>query len=75
MESMNKLIKRGNVTKGYKTMYFDVMLNGTFMFQLAYKYCPIFKIDLNDVLREVFERRPSLRNKRIEVCETKAVLF
>lgn len=74
MESVDKIIERGKF-KGYKVIYFDIMLNGMFVFQLAYKHCPIFKLDINDVLREIYERRPSLRAKHIEICETDAVLF
>lgn len=55
-------------------MYFDVMLNGMFVFQLVYKYCPLFKLDLEDVLRKVYERKPSLEGKRIELYETKNVV-
>lgn len=74
MESVDKIIKQGKF-KGYKVIYFDIMLNGTFVFQLAYKHCPIFKLDINDVLNKIYERRPSLRTKKIEICETNAILF
>lgn len=53
-----------------KRIYFDIMLNDRFVFQLAYTYCPAFKIDMEDVLNKVYEKRPSLRNKQIELCLT-----
>lgn len=73
MESTDKIIKRGKF-KGYKVIHFDIMLNGMFVFQLAYRHCPIFKLDIDDVRQEIYKRRPSLQNKRIEICQTDMVI-
>lgn len=46
-------------------LYFDVMLAGTFLFQVSYLYCPAFKLDLNEVLTEkVYKRMPSLKTQK-----------
>ena len=46
-------------------LYFDVMLAGTFLFQVSYDYCPAFKLDLHKVLTEkVYARRPSLKYQK-----------
>ena len=55
-------------------LYFDVLLDGMFLFQIAYRHCPIFKLDLNEVLDRVYARRPSLASKYIEVYQTKNVV-
>ena len=73
MISTDKIIKHGKF-KGYKVIYFDIMLHGKFVCQIAYKYCPIFRLDINDLMREVYERRPSLKGKPIEVCETEMIV-
>ena len=61
--------------KGYKVIYFDIMLNGMFVFQFAYKYCPLFALNLSDVMQEVYKLRPSLRTKHIEIYQTEEVLY
>lgn len=55
-------------------LYFDVMLDGVFLFQIAYSYCPLFRLDLKDVLAKVYSRRPSLAKKRIELYHTENVV-
>lgn len=50
-----------------KTLFVDVMNEGRFIFTLRYKYCPLFKIDLNDIYEKVLEKRPTLRNDKIEL--------
>ena len=46
-------------------LYFDVMLAGTFLFQVSYMYCPAYKLDLNDVLADrVYKRMPSLKSQK-----------
>lgn len=50
-----------------KEIYFDVLVKGMFVFQMSYKYCPAFPLDMEDVLTKVVARRPTLRGKRIEL--------
>lgn len=50
-----------------KTLFVDIMLHGMFQFMLRYRYCPAFKIDLDDVYSKVIERRPSLEGKPFEM--------
>jgi hypothetical protein len=50
-----------------KTLFVDVMLNGRFLFTLVYKYCPAFRLSLEDIAAKVIEKRPSLRNKPFEM--------
>lgn len=50
-----------------KTIFVDVMKEGRFIFTLRYKYCPLFKIDLNDIYEKVLEKRPTLRKDKIEL--------
>ncbi len=51
-----------------KTLFVDVMKDGRFIFTLRYKYCPLFKRDLKDIYDKVIEKRPTLRNEKIELC-------
>ena len=48
-----------------KKLSIDVMLMGgaKFYCTLKYEYNPLFKIDLEDVIRFVFERLPSLKDR------------
>ncbi len=43
-----------------KTIYLDIMRGGRFFKQLAYKFCPLFPIDIWELQRFVEERLPSL---------------
>ena len=43
------------------------MLHDRFIFTLRYQYCPLFKLDLQDVYSKVIEKRPSLKGKPIEI--------
>ena len=49
--------------KKYKTIYLDIMVNGRFYQQLAYRYCPFFVIDFVDVKKFILKSLPSLKNK------------
>ena len=51
----------------HKTIFVDVMLNDKFIFTMPYKYCPIFKVDPQDIYDKVIERRPSLKDKPIKI--------
>lgn len=46
-----------------KTLFFDVMLNGRFVCTLRYKYCPLFPIDIKELVKLVLSKRPTLRGK------------
>lgn len=48
-----------------KKIVIDVMImgGGKFYCQLDYSYNPLFKIDLNDVMRFALEKCPSLRRR------------
>ena len=50
-----------------KTVFVDVMLDGRFQFTMPYKFCPAFKLDIEDVNKKVLEKRPSLRGKNYEL--------
>jgi len=50
-----------------KTLFFDIMLNGRFVFTLRYRYCPAFRISMEDVYSKVLEKRPLLKGKPIEM--------
>lgn len=43
-------------TTGKKVLFVDVMLHDRFIFTLRYKYCPLFKLDLQDVYSKVIEK-------------------
>lgn len=53
-----------------KDVVFDVMCNGRFVMQFHYRWCPAFQLDLDDVKRQLFEKRPSLKGKDIKLYET-----
>lgn len=54
-------------TTGKKVLFVDVMLHDRFIFTLRYQYCPLFKLDLQDVYSKVIEKRHSLKGKPIEI--------
>jgi len=41
------------------------MLNDRFLFTMPYRYYPIFSINYDDILKKVYEKRPSLKTKPI----------
>lgn len=51
-----------------KTLKFDIMLHGRFVCTLAYKYCPLFPIDLDDLKRFIEQKRPSLIGKGYNIA-------
>lgn len=46
-----------------KVLFVDVMLHDRFVFTLRYSYCPLFKLDIDDVHSKVIEKRPTLKGK------------
>lgn len=58
---------RNSQPNGMKTLFVDVMLKERFVFTLRYRYCPLFRLDLEDVAKEVVKRRPSLKGKPFQM--------
>ena len=54
--------------KGYKVIYLDIMIRGLFVCQLTYKYCPLFRIEIEELEKFVLEKRPTLRNKKFTIA-------
>ena len=50
-----------------KALFLDIMLNGRFICTLKYKYCPLFAIDYNELLKFVEQKRPSLKGKQYRI--------
>ena len=46
-----------------KTLVFDVMLHDRFVCTLKYRHNPAFPIDVEDLVKLVITKRPTLRNK------------
>lgn len=46
-----------------KALFLDIMLDGRFICTLKYKYCPLFTIDYNELLKFVEQKRPTLKGK------------
>jgi hypothetical protein len=59
--------KRTTPLTANKILFVDVMKDDRFVFTLRYEYCPLFKIDMNDIYEKIIEKHPTLRNKRIEL--------
>lgn len=59
-------MKQTRIPTSSKTLFVDVMKDGRFIFTLRYSYCPLFEIDLKDIYDKAIEKRPTLRNKKIE---------
>ena len=53
-----------------ETILFDVMKDGKFIMQFRYTWAAVFKLDLNDVLNKLFEKRPSLKGAKLEPFQT-----
>ena len=53
-----------------KTIVFDVMLDGRFVMQFKYRWCPAFPINLEEVAKAIVAKRPTLKGKCIEIFET-----
>ena len=49
-----------------KKLYIDVFVQGgaKFYCSLIYNYNPLFKLDVDDVARYVFDKRPTLRHRK-----------
>ena len=50
-----------------KTIFIDVMHKGRFVMTLPYKHNPLFKIYIEDVIKKIIEKRPTLRGKHLEL--------
>jgi len=51
-----------------KALFLDIMLDGKFICTLKYKYCPLFTIDYNELLKFVEQKRPTLKGKPYNIC-------
>lgn len=61
--------------KGYTIYHFDVMCGGRFVCQIAFKHCPLFRIDIAELMEAVYERKPSLRGRKgVEIIETNNIV-
>lgn len=49
------------------TLFFDVMLHDRFVCTLKYRYNPAFPIDVEDLVKLVISKRPTLRNKDFKI--------
>lgn len=50
-----------------KTLVFDVMLHDRFVCTLKYRHNPAFPIDVEDLVKLVITKRPTLRNKDFKI--------
>ena len=50
-----------------KIFVFDVMLNGRFICTLKYKYCPLFPIDVEDLIKFVLKKKTYLKGKDFRI--------
>lgn len=57
-----------------KTIVFDVMCGGRFVMQHKHKWCLLFKLNIEDVVKEIVAKRPTLRNKHLELFQTENIL-
>lgn len=77
--TMKKETLKNNVmektSKGFVLLHFDVMYKGRFICQIEYKHCPLFKLDLEEVMEIVYDHRPSLEGKKgVEILETNNIV-
>ena len=63
--------------KAFEIIPIDVMQGDRFLVTIRYRHCPAFRLNLEDILTKIFERKPTLREKdfyfyvgerKIEVC-------
>ena len=61
--------------KGFVLLHFDVMYKGRFICQIDYQHCPLFKLDMEEVMEIVYTRKPSLAGKKgVQVFETTSIV-
>lgn len=53
--------------QGWKWIYLDIMVDDKFYQQLPMKYCPLFPIEYEDMVKFVLDRLPSLKNKNFTI--------
>ena len=52
--------------KNYKRI--EILVNGIYRGEVRYPHCPLFRLDLNDMTRFLYEKRPSLKyEKEVEI--------
>lgn len=50
-----------------KKVKFDIMYKGRFVCTMTYEFNPLFKFSFDDLFEFIYQKRPSLRNKKIEI--------
>lgn len=58
-----------------QTIVFDVMSEGRFIMQFKYRWCPAFKLNIDDVVKEILAKRPTLKGKSIELYQTNNIVL
>jgi len=53
--------------KARKVLFYDIMMGGRFVCTMRHHYLPCFPLDLEKILSEIFEKRPSLQSKRFDI--------
>ena len=48
-------------------VHLDIFVGGRFLTTLHMKHCPVFRLEMEEVVRFVEQRRPSLRRKEYHV--------
>ena len=50
-----------------RILFVDVMEGGRFLFTHRFRWCPLFKVSPDEIVRDVLRQRPSLKNRKIEL--------
>jgi len=51
-----------------KTLFYDIYIGGRYDCTMRHRYLPCFGVDLENVIGEIFQKRPSLRTKRFTIA-------
>jgi len=52
----------------HSVLTFDIMLGDRFLCTMRHKYMECFGVNLEKIIGEIFERRPSLRQKHFTIA-------
>ena len=50
-----------------KKVKFDIMYKGRYVCTMTYEFNPLFKFSFEDLFEFIYQKRPSLRNKKIDI--------
>lgn len=53
--------------KKNEALFLDIMLNDRFVCTLKYMYCPLFARKYEELIKFVFDKRPSLKGKPFRI--------